>query len=80
LFIYGAADPWVPVAGSMERLKDLAKSKPDIALYTIDGADHTMMPPSEASLSVDPLTLGKDAPSVPAYFMIMSGWLARHVR
>jgi len=80
LFIYGAADPWVPVASSMERLKDLAKNKPDMALYIIDGADHTMMPPSEASLSVDPLTLGKDAPSVPAYFMIMSGWLARHVR
>ena len=80
LFIYGAADPWVPVASSMERLKDLAKNKSDMALYIIDGADHTMMPPSEASLSVDPLTLAKDAPSVPAYFMIMSGWLARHVR
>jgi pimeloyl-ACP methyl ester carboxylesterase len=25
LFIYGAADPWVPVVSSMERLKDLAK-------------------------------------------------------
>jgi hypothetical protein len=80
LFIYGAADPWVPVASSMERLKDLAKNKPNMALYIIDGADHTMMPPSEASLSVDPPTLEKDAPSVPAYFMIMSGWLARQVR
>jgi pimeloyl-ACP methyl ester carboxylesterase len=80
LFIYGAADPWVPVTSSMERLKDLAKNKPDMALYIIDGADHTMMRPSGESLSVDPLTLGKNAPSVPAYFMIMSGWLARHVR
>jgi len=80
LFIYGAADPWVPVVSSMERLKDLAKNKPGMALHVIDGADHTMMPPSESSLSVDPNTLGKEAPSVPTYFMIMSGWLARQVR
>jgi hypothetical protein len=51
-----------------------------MALYIIDGADHTMMPPSESSLWVDPHTLGNEAPSVPAYFMIMSGWLARQVR
>ena len=80
LFIYGAADPWVPVASSMARLKDLAKHKPDMALYVIEGADHTMMPPSESSLSVDPNTLAQEAPSVPAYFMILSGWLARQVR
>ena len=37
LFIYGAADPWVPVARSMERLKALAENKPDLAKYFIDG-------------------------------------------
>jgi uncharacterized protein len=80
LFIYGAADPWVPVASSMERLNGLAANKADLAKYVIDGADHTMMPPAEASLSMDPIVLAKAAPSVPAYFMVMSGWLARQVR
>jgi uncharacterized protein len=79
LFVYGAADPWIPVVNSTARLKILAANRADMAVYVIPGADHTMMPPSESSLSMDPNELAKEAPSVPAYFMILSGWLTRHV-
>jgi dienelactone hydrolase len=45
LFLYGGADPWVPVAKSVERLQALERETHRIEFAVIANADHEMMFP-----------------------------------
>jgi uncharacterized protein len=72
LFIYGGADPWVPVAESMGRLEKL-RAQRDIECWTIANASHEMMFPAKETMDNDP----NSAPQAPGYFMILGSWLAR---
>lgn len=76
LVIYGAADPWVPVATSMERLRAIAPKHPNIETAVIARADHAMMLSVDPKTQVDPKFHGL-APESPAYIGLLAGWLTR---
>lgn len=75
--IYGAADPWVPVQTSVERLRAASASLPRIDLAVIGGADHAMstsVPPDD---QIDPIKSAQQAPDSVEYFALLGAWLAR---
>jgi pimeloyl-ACP methyl ester carboxylesterase len=74
LVIYGAADPVVPVALSVERLR-VAHPKLDVAV--IAGADHAMQLSVPPQVQMDPARLGEQAPEAVEYFAILASWLTR---
>lgn len=74
LIIYGAADPWVPAAVSMQRLA--AAKRPNIETAVIAGADHAMMLSIDPKTQVDPKFHGL-APESPAYLGLLASWLTR---
>jgi len=77
LFLYGGADPWVPVAQSVERLKPLSGQRHNIESRIIAGANHEMMFPVTETMQQDAKTDLNDAPQAPAYFMVLGSWLSR---
>jgi len=77
LMIYGGADPWVPVAASIERLKPIAARKANISYYVIAGADHTMSFPKEQKMDWDNASLAQDKAESSEYFLVMGSWLTR---
>jgi pimeloyl-ACP methyl ester carboxylesterase len=79
LFLYGGADPWVPVAQSMQRLKELSSQRPNIESGIIANASHEMMFPVTETMLVDAATNLNDAPQAPAYFMLLGSWLSLHI-
>jgi alpha-beta hydrolase superfamily lysophospholipase len=79
LFLYGGADPWVPVAKSIQRLKELGSQRHNIESGIIANASHEMMFPIKETMQVDNDTNRNDAPQAPAYFMLLGSWLSRHV-
>ncbi len=78
LFIYGGADPWVPVARSVQRLQSLVSQHPNLEYRVIADADHTMMLPKKTIMAFDHRTLLDEAPQAPAYFMLLASWIERH--
>ena len=78
LMIYGQADPWVPVALSMQRLQSLAANQRNIETAVVDGAGHTMMLGVDPKDQVDPAFFRKEAPNAPQYFAQLAAWLTRH--
>lgn len=80
LFIYGGADPWIPVARSVQRLQTLTKRHPNLEYRIIAGADHTMMLPKRVTMAFDQKTLLNEAPAAPAYFMVLASWIQQRVR
>src|SRR6266851_3749949 len=79
LFLYGGSDPWVPVAQSMQRLKELSNQRPKIESGIIANASHEMMFPVRENMQVDAATSLNDAPQAPAYFMLLGSWLSLHI-
>lgn len=77
LFLYGGADPWVPVAQSVERLKPLSGQRHNIESWIIADANHEMMFPATETMQQDAKTDLNDAPQAPAYFMVLGSWLSR---
>jgi hypothetical protein len=77
LLLFGGADPWIPVAETMERLRRLAK--PNLSYAVIGGASHEMAFPTHETMSSDPAELQTDAPQAPAYFILLASWLTRNV-
>ena len=77
LFLYGGADPWVPVAQSVERLKPLSGQRHNIESRIIAGANHEMMFPVTETMQQDAKTDLNDGPQAPAYFMVLGSWLSR---
>ncbi|HZW93260.1 MAG TPA: alpha/beta fold hydrolase [Candidatus Eremiobacteraceae bacterium] len=78
LFLYGGADPWVPVAQSMERLKALSSQIHDIEIGVIPNANHELMFPVKETMQVDAETNRNDAPQSATYFILLGSWLSRH--
>lgn len=80
LFIYGGADPWIPVARSIERLQTLVKTHPRLEYRVIADANHTMALPEKVTMAFDHATLLNEAPTAPAYFMVLAGWIEQQVQ
>lgn len=75
LMLYGANDPWVPVAASVETLRAHAAEYPNVELHVIPQADHTMMVGVDPKLQMDSHSIPSAAPDSPAYFMTLAAWL-----
>ena len=80
LFIYGGADPWVPVTESIARLQTLMPEHPNFEYHVIAGADHSMNLHDKDPMAFDEASLKSTAPDAPEYFVVLADWLARHVR
>jgi dipeptidyl aminopeptidase/acylaminoacyl peptidase len=80
LFIYGGADPWVPVPESVQRLKTLMPAHPNFEYHVIGAANHTMERLAKEEMAFDPATLKAEAPDTPEYFVVLADWLTRKVR
>lgn len=79
LLVYGGEDPWIPVATTVERLRSLVKSKPNVEYAVVAGVDHDMRFVQKETMDVTPAALARDVPDAPAYFMLLASWLARHL-
>ncbi len=74
LVIYGAADPVVPVAVSVERLR---AAHPKLEVVVIAGADHSMQVSVPPQVQMDPARTNEQAPQAVEYFAILASWLTR---
>lgn len=74
LVIYGAADPVVPVAVSVERLR---ASHPKFDVVVIAGADHSMQVSVPPQVQMDPARTNEQAPQAAEYFAILTSWLTK---
>ena len=79
LFVYGGADPWVPVSASLARLRLLTEQRHDIRYVVIPRASHEMAFPTQETMAFDEKALDASAPQAPAYFMELASWLCRQV-
>jgi uncharacterized protein len=75
LVLYGAADPVVPVAVSVERLRAAAHPKLDVVV--VAGADHSMQVSVPPQVQMDPARTDEQAPQAVEYFAILASWLTR---
>ncbi len=80
LFIFGGADPWIPVTASLQRMRPLAKSHANITYAVVAGASHEMMLVAHPSMDTDAKALAGYAPDAPAYLMLLASWLTRTLR
>lgn len=78
LILFGSADPWVPVATSMQRLQGFSRVHPNFEAVVIDNADHTMMTSATPAEQIDPSQFTKHAPDSAEYFARLAAWLQRH--
>ena len=74
LVIYGALDPVVPVAVSVERLR---VAHPKLDVVVIAGADHAMQLSVPVQVQMDPARDQEQAPEAVEYFAILASWLTR---
>lgn len=74
LVIYGAADPVVPVAVSVERLR---VAYPKLDAVVIAGADHSMQLSVPPAVQMDPARINEQAPEAAEYFAVLASWLTR---
>jgi uncharacterized protein len=79
LIFYGGADPWVPVAASIDRLKPIAARKPNISYYVIAHADHVLSFPKKQNMDWNQGALGEQKPESSEYFFVMASWLTRQL-
>lgn len=80
LFIYGGADPWVPVGESVQQLRLLINQQHNIQYAVVARANHEMMFVEHDTMDFDSTTMNAAAPQAPAYFMLMSSWLCRQIK
>jgi dipeptidyl aminopeptidase/acylaminoacyl peptidase len=76
LMIYGAGDPIVPVATSVEHLQATAGEHPNVEVAVIARADHHMEISVDLTTQLDP-TRFDEKPEAPEYFGILASWLTR---
>jgi hypothetical protein len=77
LILFGAADPEVPVAASMDRLRPLAARNPKLHVAVIADADHGMQTKVAPKDFLDPAHADLAAPDSPEYFARLTSWLIR---
>jgi uncharacterized protein len=80
LFLYGGADPWVPVGVSIARLRTLMPTHPQFAWQVIGGVNHTMQREAHEMMAFDDAAMRAQAPDAPEYFAVLAKWLARQTR
>ena len=78
LVIYGAADPVVPVAASIERLKPLTGKLRSTEIVVIAGADHGMQTTVDPKDLLNPAHADAEKPDSSAYFAVLARWLTVH--
>ncbi|HEY1881802.1 MAG TPA: alpha/beta fold hydrolase [Candidatus Cybelea sp.] len=71
LFIYGGADPWIPVASTLDAVTRLAKTQRNIRYAVVANASHEMMFVPNERMELSPAA----GPQAPAYFMLLASWL-----
>lgn len=76
LLIFGAVDPWIPVATSLRRIDDISRGRANIETVVVPGADHAMMTSASPATQMDPASFPAQAPEAPAYFATLAAWLA----
>ncbi len=79
LIFYGGADPWVPVATSIDRLKPIAVRQRNITYYVIPGADHNLAFPARQTMDWDNKALRESQSESTEYFLVMGQWLSHHL-
>lgn len=79
-FIYGGADPWIPVMESIAHLRALAGKMPNITYSVIPRANHVMMLNEQERMDFDSKTLNAQGPDAPSYFMMLGSWLSLQAR
>ncbi len=79
LFLYGGADPWVPVEKSLDQLRILTIEQARISYAIIPDAGHEMMFRTKDTMPFDAKSLSEAVPQAPRYFMILGSWLSRIV-
>jgi uncharacterized protein len=79
LLFYGSADPWVPVAATVDRLKPIAARKPNLSYYVIPKADHMLAFPAKQTMDWDNKTLLESRSESTEYFFVMASWLTRRL-
>jgi uncharacterized protein len=79
LLFYGAADPWVPVAQTIDRLKPIAARHPNMSYYVIPNADHMLAFPAKQTMDYDTKTLLESRSESTEYFFVMASWLTRRL-
>ena len=80
LFIFGGADPWIPVALSVKRLDRIAARRRDTEIRVIAGANHEMELGAKETMAFDKTTMLAAAPNAPTYFTVLASWLASHAK
>ncbi|WP_046247043.1 alpha/beta hydrolase family protein [Hymenobacter terrenus] len=73
LILFGANDPVVPVATSVTRIN--ARSRPNLTVRVVAGADHHMATSMSPRAQMDPNQTERVRPEAPEYFSLLAGWL-----
>ena len=76
LLVYGADDPWIPVEESVRRYRELRLADRDMQIAVLPGLDHAMMRGRPPASQIDPKDMQAEAPDAPAYFALITAWLA----
>lgn len=76
LVLFGAYDAVVPVAISVERLKEVAPRMPKMRVHVVAGADHSMHMAADQSITLDPKHDGTETADSVEYIAVLSSWLA----
>lgn len=76
LVLYGANDAVVPVAVSVERLKGVAATVPELTVHVVAKADHAMQVSADEKTSLDPKYDGTEQADSPEYIAVLASWLA----
>ena len=79
LIFYGGADPWVPVAASIDRLKPIAARHRNVTYYVVAGADHYLAFPERQTMDWDSKALRESQSESTEYFLVMGQWLTRRL-
>lgn len=77
LVMFGAMDPVVPVAASVERMRALAAGRPNLQIAVVAHADHSMQIGVDPQYFLDTANVDTSAPNAPEYFGILAEWLTR---
>jgi dipeptidyl aminopeptidase/acylaminoacyl peptidase len=78
LFILGGEDPWIPVAPTVARLRELAPTHPPLQFAVVPRANHLMMEVAHERMDdADSDQIASEAPQSPAYFLLLGSWLEK---
>ena len=75
LILYGAADPVVPVATSMDHLKPIISEHHNLQVAVIARADHDMQVGVDPKTLLEPSNVDAAAPNATEYFGRLANWL-----